>query len=80
MTYDTWGFDQAEKYFDQVEACCKAVGDRQARSKTLDDLQDGVHIHRCEHYFIVLLIGNRPIIKAILHERMGLMRRLKGRL
>ena len=79
-TYDTWGFDQAEKYFDQIEACCKAVGDRRARSKTLDGLQDGVHIHRCEHHFIVWLIGNRPIIIAILHERMDFMWQLKDRL
>ena len=26
-TYDTWGVDQAEKYFDQIEACCEAIGD-----------------------------------------------------
>jgi toxin ParE1/3/4 len=43
-------------------------------------LQDGVHIHRCEYHFIVWLIGNRPIIIAIMHERMDLMRRLKDRL
>ena len=79
-TYDTWGFDQAEKYFDQIEACCKAVGDRQARSKALDGLQDGVNVYRCGHHVIVWLVGNRPIIIAILHERMDFMQRLKGRL
>ena len=79
-TYKKWGLEQAEKYFDQIEACCEAVGDRRARSKTLARLQEGVHIHRCEHHFIVWLIGNRPIIIAILHERMDLMRRLKDRL
>ncbi|MCC6864508.1 MAG: type II toxin-antitoxin system RelE/ParE family toxin [Rhodobacteraceae bacterium] len=26
-TYKTWGLEQAEKYFDQIEACCEAVGD-----------------------------------------------------
>ena len=48
-TYKTWGPEQADKYFDQIEACCEAVGDRRARSKALDGLQEGVHIHRCEH-------------------------------
>lgn len=79
-TYKTWGFDQAEKYFDQIEACCEAVGDTRARSKSLEGLQEGVHIHRCEHHFIVWMAGTRPAIIAILHERMDFMRRLKGRL
>lgn len=79
-TYKTWGFDQAEKYFDQIEACCEAVGDGRARSKVLEGLQEGVHIHRCEHHFIVWLAGTRPVIIAILHERMDFVRRLKGRL
>ncbi|NJO32019.1 MAG: type II toxin-antitoxin system RelE/ParE family toxin [Sphingomonadales bacterium] len=79
-SYKKWGLEQAEKYFDQIEACCDAVGDRRARSKPLDGLQEGVHLHRCEHHFIAWLIGPRPIIIAILHERMDFMRRLKGRL
>ena len=79
-TYKTWGFDQAEKYFDQIEACCEAVGDGRARSKVLEGLQEGVHIHRCEHHFIVWLAGARPVIIAILHERMDFVRRLKSRL
>lgn len=79
-TYKTWGLERAEKYFDQIEACCEVVGDGRARLKALDGLQEGVHIHRCEHHFIVWLVGSRPIIIAILHERMDFMRRLKGRL
>ena len=79
-TYKMWGPEQADKYFDQIEACCEAVGDRRARSKALDGLQDGVHIHRCEHHFIVWLVGSRPVIVAILHERMDFMQRLKAQL
>ena len=79
-TYKTWGLAQADKYFDQIEACCEAVGDRRARWKALDGLQEGVHIHRCEHHFIVWLAGSRPVIVAILHERMDFMQRLKARL
>ena len=79
-TYETWGFEQAEKYFDQIEACCEAVGGGRASAKALDGLQDGVHIHRCGHHFIVWLVGSRPIIIAILHERMDFMQRLRGRL
>ncbi|MFV0512084.1 MAG: type II toxin-antitoxin system RelE/ParE family toxin [Jhaorihella sp.] len=79
-TYKTWGFDLAEKYFDQIEACCEAVGDERARSKVLEGLQEDVHIHRCQHHFIVWLARTRPIIIAILHERMDFVRRLKSRL
>ena len=79
-TYKTWGFDQAEKYFNQIEACCEAVGDGRVRSKVLEGLQDGVHFHRCEHHFIAWMAGTRPVIIAILHERMDFVRRLKGRL
>ena len=78
-TYKTLGFDQAEKYFDQIETCCEAVGDGRARSKALEGLQEGVHIHRCEHHFIAWMAGTRPVIIAILHERMDFMRRLMGR-
>lgn len=79
-TCETWGLDQAETYFERIEACCEAVGDRTARSKTLEGLPDGVRIHRCEHHYIVWLDEDRPAIIAILHERMDFVRRLEGRL
>jgi toxin ParE1/3/4 len=45
-TYKTRGLEQAEKYFDQIEACCEAVGGGRAGSKALDGLQEGVHLYR----------------------------------
>lgn len=79
-TYDTWGIEQAERYFDQIEACCDAVGAGRARSRSFNQLPDDVRIHRCEHHYIVWLVGERPIIIAILHERMDFVQRLKHRL
>ncbi|MBI1220956.1 MAG: type II toxin-antitoxin system RelE/ParE family toxin [Rhodobacteraceae bacterium] len=79
-TYETWGLDQAETYFDQIEACCEAVGDGRAPSRSFKELPDDVRVHRCEHHDIVWLAGERPIIIAILHERMDFVRRLKDRL
>ncbi|MFZ3581698.1 type II toxin-antitoxin system RelE/ParE family toxin [Loktanella sp. DJP18] len=79
-TYETWGFKRAETYFDRIEACCEAVGRKHAQSKTLDGLPNGIRIHRCEHHYIFWLDGDRPVIIAILHERMDFMRRLKDRL
>lgn len=77
---ETWGIDQADRYLNQIEACCEAIGNDQARSKTHDALPDGVRAHRCEHHYIFWLIGARPIILAILHERMDLVNCLKDRL
>ncbi|RFC61843.1 type II toxin-antitoxin system RelE/ParE family toxin [Fulvimarina endophytica] len=79
-TQETWGLDHAETYFDRIEACCEAVGDGRARSKTLSGLPDSIHIYRCEHHYLVFLNESRPVIIAILHERMDFMRRLKDRL
>ena len=79
-TYDTWGVDQAEKYFDQIEACCEAIGEGRVRSRSFNKLPNDVRIHRCEHHYVVWLDGERPIIVAILHERMNFVRGLKDRL
>ena len=79
-TYDTWGVDQAEKYFNQIEACCEAIGNGCARSKSFNELPNDVRIHRCEHHYVVWLDVERPIIIAILHERMDFVQRLKDRL
>lgn len=43
-------------------------------------MPDGIRIHRCEHHYIVWLYGDRPVIIAILHERMDFVLRLKDRL
>jgi len=79
-SHEKWGLDQAEAYFGRIETCCEAVGERRARSKTLDGLPDGIRIHRCEHHYVFWLDGKRPTVIAILHERMDLLRRLKARL
>jgi toxin ParE1/3/4 len=79
-TYETWGADQADRYLDQIEACCDAMAAGRARSKTLDQLPEDVRIFRCEHHYVVWLVAPRPIILAVLHERMDFVRRLKDRL
>ena len=79
-TYEAWGPVQAEKYFDQIVACCEAVGEGRARSKSFSKLPNEIRVYRCEHHYIVWFAGDRPIIIAILHERMDFLRRLKNRL
>lgn len=79
-TYETWGFEQAETYFARIEACFEAVGNRRAQSKAFEGLPDSLRIHICEHHYIIWLDEERPVIIAILHERMDFMRWLKNRL
>ena len=78
-TFDKWGFKQAENYFDQIEACCEAVGNGQTRSRKFDQLSGDVRIYRCKHHYIIWMGENLPTIIAILHERMDFMHRLEGR-
>ena len=79
-TDKTWGADQADRYLDQIEACCGAIASGRIRSRQFEQLPDDVRIHRCEHHFIVWLANARPIVIAVLHERMDFIRRLNDRL
>lgn len=79
-TFETWGFDQAEKYYDQITTCCKAIGTGKAPSKLVAGLTDNIHVHRCEAHYIFFLSNERPIIIAILHGRMDFIVRLHDRL
>lgn len=84
-THETWGFEQAEHYYDLIAACCEAVGSGKARLKPVTGLQSDVHVHRCEQHYIFYLPPNtspnkRPVILAILHGRMDFVQRLKDRL
>ncbi|MEP1521719.1 MAG: type II toxin-antitoxin system RelE/ParE family toxin [Ascidiaceihabitans sp.] len=78
-THDTWSFDQAEKYYDQIVLCCEAVGSGRARAKPVEGLTDDIHAHRCEQHYIFFMPRERPIILAILHGRMDFVRRLSER-
>lgn len=79
-TNETWGFDQAEKYFDLMVICCEAIGTGEAQSKLVEGLSSNIHVHRCEEHYIFFLPNERPIILAILHGRMDFLRQLSERL
>ena len=79
-TYETWGFDQAETYYEQIVSCCEDVGSGKADSKPFEGLIDDIHVHRCERHYIFFLPNERPIVLAILHGLMDFVRRLQERL
>ncbi|PRY92069.1 plasmid stabilization system protein ParE [Hasllibacter halocynthiae] len=79
-TSGRWGLDQADRYLDQIEACCAAIGDGSARERANDPLPEDVRVFRCEHHYIFWITSDRPIVITVLHERMELVNRLKDRL
>ncbi|MEE4540343.1 MAG: type II toxin-antitoxin system RelE/ParE family toxin, partial [Erythrobacter sp.] len=46
FTCDTWGADQADRYFERIAACLDAVGEGHARSKSFDELPNDVRMLR----------------------------------
>lgn len=79
-TFETWGHEQADKYLDQLGDCFDAIAIRRAQSRSLPQLPDEVRIHRCQHHCIFWLAIDRPIIIAVLHEKMDILLRLEDRL
>ena len=72
-----WGETQADKYIRKIEACFEKIGQGSALLRTLTE---NVQFIRCEHHYIFILTGKKPIVIAILHEKMDFLARLKKRL
>ena len=79
---DRWGVEQVRKYMSGLERRLDEFASGLTISKNLDDLIPGLRMVRYEHHYIFGLKRDpRPmLILAILHEKMDLMERLKGRL
>jgi plasmid stabilization system protein ParE len=43
-TYETWGIEKADQYFDQIVSCCEAIGSGEARTKPVEGLPDNIHV------------------------------------
>ncbi|MDH5480895.1 MAG: type II toxin-antitoxin system RelE/ParE family toxin [Nitrosomonas sp.] len=82
-TIDTWGIEQAKRYeallSDRFQEIAQGVITPRIFLKRRPDL---LFTH-CEHHYIFYWQpknGTKPIILAVLHERMNLVQRLKNRL
>ncbi len=82
-TIDTWGIEQAKRYeallSKRFQEIVKGIITPRIFLKSRPDL---LFTH-CEHYYIFYWQPKdrtKPIILAVLHERMDLMQRLKARL
>ena len=81
-THQQWGARQQRRYAGQLEACCHAIGNQTAVSRPFSDRYPHVQVMRCGHHYMfhVRPSGRKPLVIAVLHERMDLPARLKGRL
>ena len=81
-TLEQWGAVQCRTYIAALEAKAVAVAKGEGVFKDMSSLIPGLRVATSgKHYIFCLSRPNAlPIILAILHERMDIMARLKGRL
>jgi len=81
-TIEEWGEAQAENYFGKISQCFKKIANERVASRTFSEKFPDAQVVRCEHHYIFYIhpAGEKPIIFAVLHERMDMLARLKDRL
>ena len=70
-TLRTWGQEQAIRYIDDLEACCRAPADNPTSGRSCDQLRPG--LRRMEQGKHVVFYRRDPggiLVSRILHERM----------
>lgn len=81
-THETWGEAQCYTYIDQLEQAAMAVSKNEGVCKDLSAIYPQLRMIKSGHHYIFCCPRHNdlPIILAILHERMDIMKRLKNRL
>lgn len=81
-TIEEWGEAQAKSYLGKIGQCFKNIATNKITSRTFSEKFPDARVVRCEHHYIFYLYpeGKKPIIFAVLHERMDMLARLKNRL
>ena len=77
-----WGEVQASLYIDKLHQCFQKLATKNIRSKTFSQQFPHVFVTSCEHHCVFSLHHEKekPLIIAVLHERMDMLARLKTRL
>jgi toxin ParE1/3/4 len=76
-TSQNWGDVQADTYLRKLEKCFEKISKGKAALKTLPN---NIQFIKCEHHYVFLLMEQKAIVIAVLHEKMDLLVRLKDRL
>ena len=79
----TWGREQAFRYAELLNGRFLEIAEGRLFSKVLFSKYPHVRVCRCEHHYIFFMHPKespKPVILAVLHERMDMLARLKERL
>ena len=81
-TIEEWGEVQAESYLAKISQCFKNIAKNKVIARTFSEKFPEACVVRCEHHYVFYLYPEeeKPIIFAVLHERMDMLARLKDRL
>ena len=81
-TAERWGEPQADRYTGLLEACFRRIAGKRARSKVFSERYPQAQVARCEHHYVFFLRpeGQKPVIFAVLYERMDMLARIGARL
>lgn len=81
-TLTQWGQEQSLHYARLLEKRFLEIAARTAYSRTFSKRYPQILVNRCEHHYIFYIHpeDKPPRIIAVLHERMDMLKRLKGRL
>ncbi len=82
-TVDTWGIDQAKHYEGLLVKRFQEIAQGNITPRIFLKSRPDLLFTHCEHHYIFYGHSKdrkRPIILAVLHERMNLVQRLKNRL
>lgn len=81
-TIKTWGEDQARVYHAALKKAFSTIGTDPSKGRIFSKKRSELRFLRAEHHYIFYLIeeSNVPLILAVLHENMDLVKRIKRRL
>ena len=76
-----WSSEQASVYLDKLHLCFQQIASRKAIGKSFSKKFPHLLVTRCEHHYVFYLHPKKtkPVIIAVLHERMDMVNRLKER-
>ena len=80
-TIETWGNEQATRYEAALEAHFQALGRGEVWTSAPLAHRPELIASRCEHHYVFAMRrdGTGPLVLAVLHESMDLMKRLQER-
>jgi toxin ParE1/3/4 len=81
-TAEQWGERQADRYMGRLETCFQGLAEGRTRSRSSSDPFPQVRVTRCQHHYVFYVHpeGQKPLVIAVLHERMDMLARLAERL